>query len=601
MVLSFIKKTVFAGKTKTATAPQIFLVLCFYAAFTTIHGYIIVAPEAKTAELLVRLIIDVIIIGSFLIGERSRKISVPVAAFLSPSLIMTAIFAGAVYSGDVLVFQYMLGAAMFSLTYLKPKSLLMYICYSAIISCVIIAGFKINMLGEPYSYIHNILSMIVSIALCVIVYIFCGSYAKVLNNLVEAEAKTAQASKAKGDFLSNMSHEIRTPMNAIIGMTSIAEASNDIGQIKSAITKIRNASAYLLGVINDILDMSKIEAGKFELAYASVDFEKIIQGVVNIIQFRVTEKHQKFNVYIDEHIPKILQCDSQRLAQVITNLLSNAVKFTPEQGEIGLNIELLKIENDVCEIKTEVSDTGIGISEEQQKRLFHPFEQAETSTARKFGGTGLGLSISKQIVEMMGGKIQVTSELNKGSIFTFTFLAEKAEEPEAADAAGHSPTGHSLSGHSPAGLRPDESFTPGCFKGHRILLADDVEINREIIVTLLEPTQLAIDCVANGTDVLRMFTEAPERYEMIFMDVQMPELDGYEATRRIRAKEAELRSAGYSRNIPIVAMTANVFREDIEKCLAAGMNGHIGKPLDFSEVLSKLHTYLLKGENNETT
>ena len=395
------------------------------------------------------------------------------------------------------------------------------------------------------------------------------------NKIKKALNEATAANKAKSKFLSNMSHEIRTPMNAITGMTAIAESSDDIRQIKSAINKIKNASNHLLGVINDILDMSKIESGKFELSYTNVDIEKLFQLVVDMIQFRVTEKQQKFNVNIDKNIPGTLRCDGQRLAQVITNLLSNAVKFTPEKGEISLTAELLKDENDVCEIKIEVSDTGIGISKEHQARLFNPFEQAESDTNRKFGGTGLGLPISKLIVEMMGDKIRVASQLNKGSTFTFILRAEKVKESEIIDLTNK--------------VQANESVQIDCYENFTILLAEDIEINREIVLALLEPTQITIDCAENGVEAVRMFEECPQRYDMIFMDVQMPEMDGYEATRRIRES-----SAPNAQNIPIVAMTANVFREDVEKCLEAGMNDHVGKPLNFDEVLSKLRKYLYK-------
>jgi CheY-like chemotaxis protein len=366
-------------------------------------------------------------------------------------------------------------------------------------------------------------------------------------------------------------------MNAIIGMTSIAESSENIDNIKAAIGKIKNASSHLLGIINDILDMSKIEAGKFELSFTNVEFEKLFQQVINIIQFRITEKKQKFDVYIDEKIPKMLKCDDQRLAQVITNLLSNAVKFTPENGKIGLKAELLNDENRTCEIEIEVSDTGIGISEEQQSRLFNPFEQAESTTTRKFGGTGLGLSISKLIVEKMGGKFRVVSELNKGSKFAFTALVEKA------DAAAN----QALEDEK----QLKESAVKGCYKNFKVLLAEDIEINREIVQALLEPTGITIDCAVNGVEAVRMFNELiahNSSYDMIFMDVQMPEMDGYEATRRIRSS-----SAPNAKDIPIIAMTANVFSDDINKCFEAGMNGHLGKPLDFYEVLKKLKFYLI--------
>ncbi|MCL2539170.1 MAG: ATP-binding protein, partial [Oscillospiraceae bacterium] len=232
--------------------------------------------------------------------------------------------------------------------------------------------------------------------------------------LASALEKTRAASQAKGNFLSNMSHEIRTPINAIVGMTMIGKTTPDTGKKDYAFERIEVASAHLLGVINDVLDMSKIEANKFELSNVEFDLEKLLQKIINVIVFRVNEKGQTLTISLDPKIPHRLIGDDQRLAQVITNLLSNAVKFTPEQGSISLSLRLNGEENGVCTIQVEVSDAGIGISPEQQKRLFVSFEQAESSTSRKFGGTGLGLAISKQIVELMNGEIWVNSQLGEG-------------------------------------------------------------------------------------------------------------------------------------------------------------------------------------------
>ena len=385
------------------------------------------------------------------------------------------------------------------------------------------------------------------------------------------EEQALSASRAKSAFLANMSHEIRTPMNAIIGMIAIGKSASDTARKDYCFAKIENASQHLLGVINDILDMSKIEASKFELSPEEFNFEKMIQSAVNVINFSVDEKRQQFTVHIDNAIPKTLIADDQRLAQVITNLLGNAVKFTPEHGSISLDALFLGEKDGLCTIEIAVSDTGIGISPEQQKHLFNSFQQAEISTARRFGGTGLGLAISKSIVEMMGGTIKVQSEAGKGSTFSFTIQVKKS-----------APAGDVTD--SPPGMKPDIT---GLFAGRRVLLVEDMEINREIVTALLEPTQMEIDCAENGVEAVRKFSEAPQKYELIFMDVQMPEMDGYEATQRIRALDLP-----EAKSIPIIAMTANVFREDIEKCMKAGMNSHVGKPLDFDEVLEKLNIYL---------
>ncbi|MDR0877064.1 MAG: response regulator [Treponema sp.] len=403
------------------------------------------------------------------------------------------------------------------------------------------------------------------------------------------------ASSVKSEFLSNMSHEIRTPLNAVIGMTAIGKSAADIARKDYCFGKIEDASTHLLGVINDILDMSKIEAGKLELSPDVFNFEAMIKRVSDVITFKIDEKHQQFKVTIDPNIPRFLTGDDQRLAQVITNLLSNAVKFTPENGSITLNSRLLeKTEGDEhCIIQIEVSDSGIGISKEQQTRLFSSFQQAESNTSRKFGGTGLGLAISKRIVEMMGGKIWIESEPGHGSTFAFTIQAEISNDDANKE---------NISEESPLGKTPVEDFS-----AFRLLLAEDIDINREIIIALLENTHIAIDCAENGVIALQLFKDAPDKYDIIFMDVQMPEMDGYEATRQIRAFENSLRSTSLefaqqtpkqqlesAQRIPIVAMTANVFREDIEKCLEAGMDAHVGKPLALDDMIDKMKTFLKK-------
>jgi signal transduction histidine kinase/CheY-like chemotaxis protein len=526
--------------------------------------------------------------------------------------------------------------------------------------------------------------------------------------LKEALRKATEASKAKSEFLSNMSHEMRTPLNAITGMTTIGRSAKDMERKDYALDKIEVASTHLLGVINDVLDMSKIEANMLELSPVEFIFDKMLQKIVTVVNFRIDEKKQKLSIHIDKDIPKTLIADDQRLAQVVTNLLINAVKFTPEKGSISLDANFIGEDNDLCTVKISVSDTGIGISKEQQKRLFSSFQQAESSTTRKFGGSGLGLAISKSIVEMMGGKIWIESELGKGATFIFTVKMKRGtdkeqgllspglnlkdvriiavdDDPDVLEYFEEILQGFGLSCKTAKGgeealklveqngayhiyfvdwKMPDmngiqltrelkkrypentivimisafewnviaeeakkagvDKFLSkplfpssiadvineslgvdrnkieeagndinGIFAGKRILLAEDVEINREIVNALLEPTQLEIDFAENGLEAVRKFTETPDRYDLIFMDVQMPEMDGYEATRRIRAFEATLEKDKSERpgRIPIVAMTANVFREDINKCLDAGMDSHVGKPLDFDEVIKRLRNY----------
>jgi len=435
-------------------------------------------------------------------------------------------------------------------------------------------GWYVGVVLPVGSYFAEVYKSITLLAVLGFVLSCILSY--ILLRLAADKIRSEEESKSKSSFLAMMSHEMRTPMNAIMGMTQIAKSTGSVERKDYALQKIEDASNHLLGVINNVLDMSKIEADKLELNPVKFDFGEMIEKVIDIINFRIAEKSQKLTVEIDENIPRMLNCDDQRLAQVITNLLSNAVKFTPESGEITLRAKLSEPENGLCVIRFEVTDTGVGISEEQQAGLFMPFQQAQSNTSRIYGGTGLGLAISKRIVELMEGSISVSSALGEGATFTFTVRAEKLTDVTISDL-----------NVSPGKESSEEPVQTDEYPGYAVLLAEDIEINREIVMSLLEPTLLKIDCAENGAEAIRMFKEAPEAYSIIFMDVQMPVMDGFEATRVIRSLPLPT-----AKTIPIIAMTANVFKEDIDNCLKAGMNGHIGKPVVFDAVLQILRQYI---------
>ena len=389
-----------------------------------------------------------------------------------------------------------------------------------------------------------------------------------------ARVLAEQSTKAKSEFLARMTHEMRTPMNAIIGMTSIGMTAGDAEKKDYSFRKIKDASTHLLGVINDILDISKIEADKLELAFSEFLFIDMLDSIRNIITTLTSEKDQTFSLNINSNIPESIITDKQRLIQVITNLLSNASKFSPKNGRIELNAIMTSQYGNACSIKFSVKDNGIGISKEQQEHLFIPFEQADGSISRKFGGTGLGLAISKRIIEMLGGEIWVQSELNKGAEFMFEITAQ----------IGAGSTGDD---EADTEAKSGDAFQNGEFAGKRIMIAEDVDINREIIEAFLEDTGVEIDFAYNGIDAVTKFLANPGDYGLILMDIQMPEMDGYEAVRQIRSSDVK-----EAQTIPVIAMTANVLREDVEHCLEAGMNGHLGKPINIEILTATLRQYL---------
>ncbi|MDR2768213.1 MAG: response regulator [Treponema sp.] len=565
--------------------------------------------------------------------------------------------------------------------------------------------------------------------------------------LINAREDALAGTRAKSDFLSRMSHEIRTPMNAIIGMTRIAENTDDVSKLRYCLSTINASSTHLLGIINDILDMSKIESGRFDLDSIPFNLEKTLIKVCNIINEKTLQKDQSLAVALKPGTYIYYQGDELRLSQVITNLLSNAVKFTPESGKIHVYVEEVECaeksagknpeENPegavsaeaprnvpprsegVSRLRFSVTDTGIGMSGEQMEKLFLPFQQADKNITQRFGGTGLGLAISKSIVEKMNGRIWVESSPGTGSSFFFEVELSRSGSPDTAALAkasyprglkilvvenddelrehlvriigvfgmkaetavdmsgavalveeaenegkpydvifveydlGSGPReerrrrtddklgllaagelGHitdsdriliictflewsriearaekagikrfvakpvfsstlldginRVVGKSVAGVERSAGERPD-FTGVSVLLVEDIEINREIFIAILEDTHVAIDTAENGTEAVKKFLANPKKYDLIIMDVQMPEMNGLEATKTIRAVDSD-----EAKSIPIVAMTANAFKEDIESCLAAGMNDHLKKPIDETALLEKISFYTLE-------
>ncbi|MDL2236525.1 response regulator [Christensenellaceae bacterium OttesenSCG-928-K19] len=525
--------------------------------------------------------------------------------------------------------------------------------------------------------------------------------------LNKAREEALASTKAKSEFLSRMSHEIRTPMNAIIGMTTLAHKTDDLPKIKDYLGMVDASSRQLLAIINDVLDMSKIDANKFEIMNDAFDFEKMLQNVFNVVQVKLEEKNQQLFFETNQPFRQMIISDELRLSQVLINLLNNAIKFTPENGKITLKIQ----QDSDCDegkvrIHAEVIDTGIGIDEDAQKKLFQSFEQADGSITRQYGGTGLGLAICKKIIDLMGGQIWVESQPGKGTKFLFDVTAELGNElPEVATTADTKDlhvlvvddqrdvleyfqkilAGFSVrcdvaqSGREAVSLvqksvESDDAYDmvfidwnmPGMRGGEtakeikriagnniiavmisvsdwddiekeakeygvtnflakpvlpstlfntiaelahydfgqtaeptptapedvdwsdkRILLVEDIKVNRVVVEGMLKGTGIAIDSAENGQQAIDIFQKDGDKYDLILMDVQMPVLDGLEATRRIR-----LLGTDKAESIPIIAMTANAFKEDEQICLEAGMNKHIAKPFSIEGLFSVISEYI---------
>ena len=384
--------------------------------------------------------------------------------------------------------------------------------------------------------------------------------------LIEARRKAQEAEKAKGMFLANMSHEIRTPLNAILGFTQLLEKKENLDKDVQKYIRIINSSANtLLKVINDILDISKIEAGDISIEEIEFNPNKVFNDIAALFLGKTKEKEIDYEIDIDK-LPECIKSDEHRLKQVLANLIGNAVKFTPQKGKIVLSIKILKEDNEKVTLKFSVKDNGIGIPKDKQKDIFKAFSQADGSVIRKFGGTGLGLTISSKIVQKLGGEIEVDSEEGKGSEFYFTLEFKKC-----------------------AGIKNSESKeNKNISYKAKILVAEDDAFNQELIKEILNEWNIDFTIVSNGKEAVEKVKN--NKYDFIFLDINMPEMNGVEAVKNIKKLT----------DVPVIAMTANAFREDIKSYFEAGFDDYVSKPIKLKELEKVFDKYAKKDFKKES-
>jgi len=556
-VISFVNKHIFGGRNKTVTTPYILLALVAFIIGSTIY-YVFLFDEHY---LFVRSMINAALLITFIVLERS-PFKRETLSYLSPIAMVSIMTVGIVYfEGDFLVHTFAFAGALFSLAYMNPKGLAIYVVFVSALQTFFLFILNYNIMGHRFTIWQNYAGLITTFGLNVVLVIFCSKYEKI--------------TRAKEMFLSNMSHEMRTPLNAIIGFSELTLEDKGLDKkLYSNLINIRTAGTTLLSLISDLLDISKIETGNFELIPGEYDTAAMINSALAQNILHKGEKSIDFTLTVDENFPAKLFGDELKIRQVLNNLLSNAFKYT-EEGRVDFSISFA-VDNDNIWVTVEVSDTGKGIRSEELVSIFDDFVQADISVTRNMMGTGLGLPIARRLVRLMDGDILATSEYGKGSVFTARFRQKFVSNDVLSSEIIDSLKNFRYSEQKR--IMTENMPLPSLSYAH-VMVVDDVPTNLAVAAGLLKRYNINTYCVSNGPEAIEAIKSEKVHFKAIFMDHLMPDMDGIEAARLIREIDSE-----YAKTIPIIAFTANAIMGNEEMFLGNDFQAFITKPIELPQL-----------------
>lgn len=540
-------------------------------AYAWLMDYMPISAAALVGALGLFWLVNVAIIGLLLSGYNKRfsdpSLSLPQMYWAATSCIVGFSFT---LNLDTLFYLLILLTMVFGI-FRVSVSQFKWLCVCLVLGLLIAILFRHYYVFVDRPLVNDILLWVIFSFCAAVLTSICSSIVILRSRLKEKNQELLQALETKSRFLANMSHEIRTPMNGVLGMLEFSLMDDMDNSLRKQLTVAQSSAKSLLDIINNILDISKLEAGKLQLDNIEFDLYTFMESILETFQASIKDKNLTVGLEIAEGTKRVIKADQGRLRQILNNLIGNAIKFT-QSGAIKIDVSTQILASKKIKLKINVKDTGIGIEQNMLHSLFDSFTQADVSTTRVYGGTGLGLAIAKELCELMGGSIDVVSERGVGSEFTFWIVAEKSDDPV-------------------KDLPAKISLKECSLDGKKILIVEDNVTNQEVILLAMEAMNIDADVANDGGEALDFLMTAQENnthYDLILMDCQMPVLDGYQTTRIIR----EDRSLGVFNQIPIVAMTANAMAGDREKCLRAGMNDYLSKPVDFDLLHATLCEWL---------